>query len=636
MSVSNDQRFTHVDDRVASIEKLLRHQTDRILETQYDQVGSLYGVLADSRRGASRPKAQRENNNMQSTIGVRVMHASRCRPGCPCACHSHHKASSPSILNRVLGQLFMSYTGIPYLTPKCDDDTCRKSRTASKLSMEYWFPFGLVSSTILRMQVGYKTSTGVLLQLQTLRSVPDDAQCVKFALNGNIEGLKHLFKNGLASPRDVSPGRGYTLLRWALYGKQYSTCEFLIHEGADPDYRPIAASDNSPRIKSSHFLLEGGLPETGVDALRLITKGGYYDDFIDESNFTTIHRIVLRLSLKSLEEELKLNPGDINAQDSMGRTPLAWAAARGDSYAVVALLSYFADPNIMDVQLSGPLSNAAARGYTTCVRLLLEAGARPDPLAKSGVKKGSPLNVAARNATDVLLLKSLLDFGANPDSSGTDGDTALIHAARNDNASFALLFLEYGANINVVTATGATPLTTAITYNSHNVLRLILERWHEYSGCPRLMAPHLLDTVALYADVETLQTLASMDHLRARHDKEYTIGDFNSRLGQRPDLTDELTVAFGKLLDIINEVPKPRYLLEHQLESGLMAHVHTKGSIDFAPGHDEQDSPGSQCFFSCPVSPADSIATKKLSDEDAPGDIYTDPPPCYPGVPNGV
>ena len=153
--------------------------------------------------------------------------------------------------------------------------------------------------------------------------MPDNAQCVNFALNGNIEGLKYLFGNGLASPRDVSPARAYTLLRWALYGKQYATCEFLIHAGADPDYRPLAASDNSPRIKASHFLLEGGLPDAGVDALRLITKGGHYDDFIDESRFTQTHRIVLSLSLRSLEEELILHPEDINVQDAMGRTPLA-------------------------------------------------------------------------------------------------------------------------------------------------------------------------------------------------------------------------------------------------------------------------------------------------------------------------
>ncbi|DAA74392.1 TPA_exp: Ankyrin repeat protein [Trichophyton benhamiae CBS 112371] len=574
--------LSHVDKRVARVEELLRSQAQKVKEEQFTQVGPLYNIVAARR-------------------------------------HSPHPRKAPIPRD---GQLFIGCSGIPYLSPSCDVDTCTKYR-ASKISMEYWFPMGL-NSTILRMQAGYQANTGLLFQLQTFRSVPDDAQCVKFALAGDIEGLKYLFANGLASPRDVSPARGYTLLRWALYGKKYATCEFLLHAGADPDYRPIATSDNSPRIKACHFILEGGLPEDGADALRLIARGGHYDDFIDESNFTQTHRIVLGLSLRSLEEEIKLHPEDINAQDSMGRTPLAWAAARGDSHSVVTLLSHGADPNIIDVQISGPVSNAAARGYTACVRLLLEAGAHPDPPMPPGVKKGSPLNVAARNATDILLLKNLLDFGADPDSSGTDGDTPLIHAARTDNSSFALLFLEYGADINYISIKGATPLTTAITYNSHNVLSLILDRWHEYSDCPRLKAPDLLQAVALYADVKTMQIISSMDHLRSRQDKDYIVGDFSSRLHQRPDLTEELTLAFGNLLDAINNVktakPKSRICPEKLLEAGSMPSLLTRNQISRG---DCQDSPSSEsgCFFSCPGSP---VGFFDNSDEDAPSTFPDD------------
>lgn len=552
---------------------MLRDQADQVREPQLKQVGPSYNISAIRRPAFPVTKHISTSSTQSNAFGVQVTHHTlTCRPGCSCACHSLQKASSPGILNRILGQLFIGYAGLPYISPKCNNETCKKSG-ARKVSLEYWFPLGFLSSTILRMQAGYQPTVGTLFQLQTLKSVPDNAQCVNFALNGNIEGLKYLLSNGLASPRDVSPGRGYPLLRWALYGKQYETCEFLIHAGVDPDYRPFAESDNSPRIKACHFLLEGGLPDAGVDPLRLITKGGYYDDFIDESRFTQTHRIVLGLSLSSLEEELITHPEDINVQDAMGRTPLAWAAARGDTRAVVTLLSYGADPNIIDVQLSGPVANAAARGYTASVRLLLEAGAHPDPPVPSGVKKGSPLIVAARNASDVLLLKGLLDFGADVDSSGTDGSTALIHAARIDNASFALLFLEYDADINATSAMGATPLTTAITHNRHNVLRLILDRWHEYSDCPRLKAPHLLQIAALYAEVETLQVLSNTDHVRGRHDKDYAIGDFSSRLRQRPDLTEKLALAFDELLNVINGCPAPQKCPESLLESGFMPHV---------------------------------------------------------------
>ncbi|KAK8196919.1 ankyrin repeat-containing domain protein [Phyllosticta capitalensis] len=539
-------------------------------------------------------------------VGIRVAPCTvTCRPGCPCACHATQKVSSPRVLNKVFGHLFCGYVGLPYLSPKCSEETCGKNR-GSKFSVEYWFPMGSISSTILRMQVGYQPSTGTLFQLQTLRAVPDNAMCIKFAMNGDIEGLKYLFSKGLASPRDVSPGRGYTLLRWALYAKQYHTCDFLINAGADPDYRPVAATDNSPRIKASHFLLEGGLPEAGVGALRLITKGGYHEDFIDESGFTLIHRIVLGLSRHTLEEELALRPEEINVQDTMGRTPLAWAAARGDARAVLRWLSHGADPNILDSQISGPVSNAAARGYTAVVRLLLEAGAFPDPPALHGVQKGSPLIVAARNGTDILLLKSLLDFGANVDAKGSDKLTALIHAARNDNASFASLLLEYGADINAASATGATPLTTAITHNSHNVLRLVLERWHEYSDCPRLKGPHLLPIAAMYADSETLRILAETDHLKLRHDRNYGVGDYASRLLQRPDYSEKLAMVFDTLLDVINWSPPDMKgkCPENLVELGLAPGLFPKPSLRTIVVDDaDDDDSGLLRFFSCNTSP---------------------------------
>ncbi|KAG0155365.1 hypothetical protein PDIDSM_940 [Penicillium digitatum] len=384
------------------------------------------------------------------------------------------------------------------------------------------------------------------------------AACVSFALNGNVDGLKYLFSRGLASPNDVSTSRGYSVLRWALYGKQYETCEFLIHAGADADYRPISASDNSPRNKACHFLLEGGISEAAVGALRIIAKNSYLEDFIDEARYTRTHKIVLGLLMLSLEDEINHSPQDINAVDAMGRTALAWAAARGDTRAIVTLLSHGADPNIVDIQLSGPLSNAASQGHTLAVRLLLEAGARPDLCHPSGERKGSPLNCATRNATDTLLLKSLLDFGADVNSSGNDGKTSLIHAARIDNAGHAMLLLECGANINSVSGDGSTPLTTAIIYNSHHVLRLLLGRWHEYSICPRMKGPNLLQIAALYADPATLQILAATDYFRRKYDKQYTLGDFGNHLKQRPDFREKLALAFDELLSVVNQVPELR------------------------------------------------------------------------------
>lgn len=301
-------------------------------------------------------------------------------------------------------------------------------------------------------------------------------------------------------------------------------------------------------------MLRGNLSTTVVEVLRGISRDS---DFIDSQNYTPIHRIVLRLSLKDLEKAILQDLENVDARDAMGRTALEWAAARGDDRATITLLSFGAEPNVIDKKMNTPLTLASKQGHTLCVRLLLEAGALADPILPSGVKFGSPLNCAARNATDPLLVKTLLDFDPDVEACGVDGVTPLLHAARGKPLSFAKLFLDYGANINVMAKDGRTPLTTAIIYNNHGVLRLLLDRWFEYTECPRLKGPHLLDLIAEYADVETMTILQTAKHLQLRRDSSYVLEESTVKINNRLDLTDDLATALGSLLDAMRDHPKP-------------------------------------------------------------------------------
>lgn len=312
-------------------------------------------------------------------------------------------------------------------------------------------------------------------------------------------------------------------------------------------HRPKAKTDLSPRTKANDLLLQGVDRET-AEALMCITAG---DDWADEQNFTTLHRIVTGQSSKDLETELQQNPEDIDKQDGLGRSAISWAAARGNAEHVALLLSYGANPNILDVQLSGPVTYSADRSHAVCTRLLLDAHARTDPILPPGMKIGTPLNCAARNANDPAVIELLLQYGADPDAMGVDRRTPLIHAARKNKADFAHLLLDYGANINNVATDGQTPLTTAIIYNSHDVLKLLLERWHEYSVCPRLSGPNLLRVVAQYADSQTLGMMIKTDHFRLRYDREYSAGDFEETVRERHDADEKLLVAFRDFIEMV-------------------------------------------------------------------------------------
>ena len=246
--------YRQVDQRIGDVEELLKVQATQMQASQFNQLGNSYGHRPSYSKALPPTRKHTQHLSPESSegVGMRVTQRGACRPGCSCNCHLQTRSSTPGFVDRVFGQMFVGYAGLPFVSAKCDTDSCEKSQ-AAHISVEYWFPLGFAWSKILRLQLTYQARIGPQFELSTLRRVPDSAQCVNFALNGKIDGLKDLFRRNLASPRDVSTTRGYSVLRWAMYGKQYQTCKFLLNAGADPDYRPIAASDNSPRNKAHQF-----------------------------------------------------------------------------------------------------------------------------------------------------------------------------------------------------------------------------------------------------------------------------------------------------------------------------------------------------------------------------------------------
>jgi len=75
------------------------------------------------------------------------------------------------------------------------------------------------------------------------------------------------------------------------------------------------------------------------------TIGKIFDveDLLEDTNFSLLHKIVCGLSKSDLEEVLGGQSRSINARDSSGRTPLAWAAYLDDLDMVKMLLEHGAD-----------------------------------------------------------------------------------------------------------------------------------------------------------------------------------------------------------------------------------------------------------------------------------------------------
>ena len=339
-----------------------------------------------------------------------------------------------------------------------------------------------------------------------------------------------------------------------------------------------------------------------MEVLSCVTEGS---NFIDEEGYTQIHRVVLGLSTDSLEETISMHPESINAIDARGRTPLTWAASRGDEHAISLLLNAGADPNTFDQYGDGVMTHAAENDRTVCIRLLLEANAELIPVPPAGKRLIGAAIHTTRYASKLSSLKQLLDAGADVEAKTMEGLTPLINVARLDKVDFARLLLDYGANINATTTSGQTPLNTAITYNSHNVLRLLLERWREFRTCPRHKGPNLLQIAALHADMETINVLTTWDHLISRSDRICIIGDFATRLHERLDVTDELINKFEELITIVGREPNTHEAIESQPDSRNLTSFEQSSKVENSGSHnlESNDNESGEVFVDAPEEP---------------------------------
>ena len=196
--------------------------------------------------------------------------------------------------------------------------------------------------------------------------------------------------------------------------------------------------------------------------------------------------------------ELLLEHGaDINIEDSVGKTPLHYAASTNmDRLApfVQFILDNGADIDAQDISLETPL-HEAVNGSTAIIELLLSSGANPnikninghssqkaaefkgnkDKLALFAKFKGigSIHNAAEHGVLDKI--RSLIEQGTDVNSLNENGFAALQIATWSEQLEAVKLLIELGADVNLATKNNITPLHYAVDKNNINIAKLLLE-----------------------------------------------------------------------------------------------------------------------------------------------------------------
>ncbi len=319
---------------------------------------------------------------------------------------------------------------------------------------------------------------------------------------------------------DCTDAAGRTPLTVAIVREDSSQVRQFLAKGADPLFRsgmghaPLAAASShgyDPLVKQ---LLDAGatvgqrgwhgqtalmLAAHEAVAERLIAAGASIDE-TDEGGNTALHYALSRGD--TAIAQLLLNKGaDCGVRSKAGELPLS-VAAGAESVALVQRLIDCSKPTRAD--LACAIMFGASSGSVAVCSLLVEHGAPVSGLSRLGrtplmeavlkeqaavvgflLQRGAPANESIRGMTPLMIasgesdtasLKFLLEAGADVRASSDGvGRTALHFAALHDAEGSARVLVRAGADVDMRTPDGITPLMEAVRGYNEATAKSLLE-----------------------------------------------------------------------------------------------------------------------------------------------------------------
>ena len=349
-------------------------------------------------------------------------------------------------------------------------------------------------------------------------SVPADAPVADAAMRGDVENVRALLRGG--ADVNAAQGDGMTALHWAAERGDREVVEMVLYAGAYVaaltrlgDYTPLHLASKAGRAAVVRMLLEAG-----SDPEAVTSTGGA----------TPLHFAAASGSAESVVLLVQVGAQVDPREAVWGQTPLMFASSSGRVAAVEALLERGADvsitTNVVDVRARAAEDRAARQVRNEVLgafRGEQPAGTswQPSPAeVQAAVRIANASRLRGVQAADEALQPGQpepdIDLGQLPvgstqpgaryDASYTNlvyaqgGLTALHHAVREGEAETATALLDAGADIDQVTAGDRTsPMLMAAINGQFDLALMLLER-----GADPNIASHA-GTTPLYAVINT-------------------------------------------------------------------------------------------------------------------------------------
>lgn len=458
---------------------------------------------SSSLRRSETSKAFRPHDSF-SSLRMRFLRRRQCRSYCGCACHAPTRFNSPRMLQAVVGSLFVGYSGIPRVSPACNDDDCVASKEAF-VQINYMFPQWLVARMV-SAAMRFSAQSGPELSLRTLNVRNPEATIFKAAWENDAVAVNHLLENGEASVMDIAHGLGHTPLHLAVIRSNVEVISVLMQYGAE-QFLENATQEVPYDMAWATILCFENTPMSSVfrvPEVRALFPS--LNDLQDRRAFTIIHQIVVGLIHMDLGEELNRDASLINQPDADNRTALNWAASRGDASAVETLLRFGAATKCPDRIGQGPLRSSLKASEPKCLYLLLQAGA---DITEQDLWEKTVLQGAMHFHDPVPFCRPLIAAGIDLDNQDSTKSTALIEAVRMGHTDAVDMLISAGANVNIQDMNGVTAFHEAVSRNSLQSVRLLLKSRRVDSCIKDGKDQSVLHYAAAHANVQMLQLLTA-------------------------------------------------------------------------------------------------------------------------------
>lgn len=479
---------------------------------------------------------------------------SGCESDCPCCCHKPAPRNTswalPSILEGLVGSLFVGYAGLPVRCLACDTDSCSKARTI-KLQITYSFPIWFLRYALQALIIASTSGTLTVSLTVRQRMANEPGSAVSMVTKNEKDALRIKLEadRPLLLSTDIRYGR--SLLHWSLscFMPNVEIVKMLLQMGSDPDCEDDFG--RTPRRVLAKCLLcnsfENNHEMAELETLLPISQG------IDALGLTYIQKLVCGVYPIPLVPALEnLGPRrvreEINEPNAEGWTALHLATLRHDTTAIKALLLAGINVDVQDIAGCTALILCANYGYEDCLDMLLGAGA---DVSLTNIQGSNALHFAAQNPA-LSIVKKLIASGLDPNQPSGYGDTAMSRAATFDQTEIIRYLHQQGANLDSGDSRGTPPLYYSLHRQTpdtgHESFALLLEL-----GADHLVVDGfgytLLHRIAEVDNVETMKIITEkkLSGLNV-HAKNKAGNTPLEVFEQRSQTSDDLKKAFYRLL----------------------------------------------------------------------------------------